>query len=139
LFWKTGKNYTNNEIQKIRELLYRLGEIDYKQIKESKKSVKTAVIYTRVSTEEKAVKGNSLVDQEELLRKACEHHGNCRTTGLNEAVALIDLFQKELGNKKAEHSAIPDKTFGDVPRTGSLQAMNRPSGRFVYTAPAEFL
>jgi site-specific DNA recombinase len=39
------------------------------------KSVKKAVIYTRVSTEEQAVKGNSLVDQEEVLRKACEHHG----------------------------------------------------------------
>lgn len=39
------------------------------------KSVKKAVIYTRVSTEEQAVRGNSLADQEEVLRKACEHHG----------------------------------------------------------------
>lgn len=39
------------------------------------KSVKKAAIYTRVSTEEQAVKGNSLADQEEVLRKACEHHG----------------------------------------------------------------
>jgi site-specific DNA recombinase len=39
------------------------------------KRVKRAVIYTRVSTEEQAVRGNSLVDQEELLRKACEYEG----------------------------------------------------------------
>ena len=44
--------------------------------------------------------------------------GKYRTTGLNEAVALIGLFQKELGNKKAEHLAISDKTFGNVPRIG---------------------
>jgi len=45
-------------------------------------------------------------------------NGNYRTTGLNEAVALIGLFQKELGNKKAERSNISDKTFGNVPRIG---------------------
>ena len=39
------------------------------------KSIKKAVIYTRVSTEEQAVRGNSLVDQEELLRKACQYEG----------------------------------------------------------------
>jgi site-specific DNA recombinase len=39
------------------------------------KSVKKAVIYTRVSTEEQAVRGNSLADQEELLRKACQYEG----------------------------------------------------------------
>lgn len=32
---------------------------------------KNAVIYTRVSTDEQAIKGNSLRDQEEVLRKAC--------------------------------------------------------------------
>lgn len=57
-------------------------------------------------------------------------NGNYRTTGLNEAVALIGLFQKGLENKKTERLTISDKTFGDVPRTGSLQAINRPSGRF---------
>lgn len=45
-------------------------------------------------------------------------NGNYRTTGLNEAVALIGLFQKDLQNKKAEHLAISDKTFGNVPKTG---------------------
>ncbi len=45
-------------------------------------------------------------------------NGNYRTTGLNEAVALIGLFQKELGNKKAERLTISDKTFGNVPRIG---------------------
>lgn len=44
--------------------------------------------------------------------------GKYRTTGLNEAVALIGLFQKNLENKKAEHLAISGKTFGDVPMTG---------------------
>lgn len=39
------------------------------------KKTKKAVIYTRVSTEEQAVRGNSLVDQEELLRKACKYEG----------------------------------------------------------------
>ena len=39
----------------------------------SKKSIrsKRAVIYTRVSTDDQATKGNSLLDQEEVLRKAC--------------------------------------------------------------------
>lgn len=49
--------------------------------------------------------------------------GKYRTTGLNEAVALIGLFQKELGNKKAEHLAISDKTFGRVPMTGLEPAL----------------
>lgn len=37
--------------------------------------MKTAVIYTRVSTDEQAVKGSSLLDQEEVLRKACAYDG----------------------------------------------------------------
>jgi site-specific DNA recombinase len=45
-------------------------------------------------------------------------NGNYRTTGLNEAVALIGFFQKELGNKKAEHLAISEKTFGNVQAIG---------------------
>lgn len=45
-------------------------------------------------------------------------NGKYRTTGLNEVVALIGLFQKELGNKKAERLDISDKTFGNVPRRG---------------------
>lgn len=45
-------------------------------------------------------------------------NGNYRTTGLNEAAALIGLFQKELQNKKAEHLVLSDKTFGNVPRIG---------------------
>ena len=44
--------------------------------------------------------------------------GKYRTTGLNEAVALIGLFQNELGNKKTERLDISDKTFGNVPRIG---------------------
>jgi site-specific DNA recombinase len=44
--------------------------------------------------------------------------GKYRTTGLNEALALIGLFQKALQNKKAEHLAISDKTFGNVHRRG---------------------
>ena len=39
------------------------------------KRTKKAVIYTRVSTEEQAVRGTSLVDQEEMLRKVCEYEG----------------------------------------------------------------
>ena len=45
-------------------------------------------------------------------------NGNYRTTGLNEAVALIGQFQQEFGVKKSEHLAISDKTFGNVPRIG---------------------
>ena len=45
-------------------------------------------------------------------------NGNYRTTGLNEAVALIGLFQQEFGHKKAERLIISDKTFGNVPMTG---------------------
>lgn len=37
--------------------------------------MKRAVIYTRVSTDEQAMKGNSLQDQEEVLRKACAQDG----------------------------------------------------------------
>lgn len=42
-------------------------------------------------------------------------NGNYRTTGLNEAVALIGLFQKGLENKKAERLDISEETFGFVP------------------------
>lgn len=44
--------------------------------------------------------------------------GKYRTTGLNEAVVLIGQFQQEFGHKKAEHLAISDKTFGNVPKAG---------------------
>jgi site-specific DNA recombinase len=44
--------------------------------------------------------------------------GKYRTTGLNEAVALIGQFQQKFGHKKAEHLAISDKTFGNVPKAG---------------------
>lgn len=46
--------------------------------------------------------------------------GKYRTTGLNEAVALIGQFQVEFGVKKSEHLAISDKTFGNVPTDGQL-------------------
>lgn len=51
-------------------------------------------------------------------------NGKYRTTGLNEAVALIGLFQKDLENKKAERLAISDKTFGNVPMTGLEPALS---------------
>lgn len=41
--------------------------------------------------------------------------GKYRTTELNEAVALIGLFQNDLQNKKAERLGISDKTFGNMP------------------------
>lgn len=44
--------------------------------------------------------------------------GNYRTTGLNAAVELIGLFQKGLGNKKAERFDNCHKTFGEVPMIG---------------------
>ncbi len=50
-----------------------------------------------------------------------------RTTGLNEAVALIGLFQKDLQNKKAERLTISDKTFGNVLEAGLEPAW--PCGR----------
>jgi site-specific DNA recombinase len=43
-------------------------------LKKSKRN-KTAVIYTRVSTDDQAVKGYSLLDQEEVLRRACKADG----------------------------------------------------------------
>ena len=44
-------------------------------------------------------------------------NGKYRTTGLNEAVALVGQFQQEFGHKKAERLTISDKTFGNVPFT----------------------
>ena len=44
--------------------------------------------------------------------------GYYRTTELNQAVELIGLFQKELGENKTEHFDISEKTFGKVPRIG---------------------
>lgn len=41
-----GKNYTSEEIKKIRELLYRLGELDYEQFKESKKRQESSHLHT---------------------------------------------------------------------------------------------
>lgn len=48
-----------------------------------------------------------------------------RTTGLNEAAALIGLFQEELGNKKAERLTISDKTSGELPLRGRFQNFSR--------------
>lgn len=45
-------------------------------------------------------------------------NGKYRTTGLNEAIALIGKFQQEFEHKKAERLDISDKTFGNVPRIG---------------------
>lgn len=45
-------------------------------------------------------------------------NGKYRTTGLNEAINLIGLFQKDLENKKTERLDISEKTFGNVPATG---------------------
>lgn len=53
-----------------------------------------------------------------FMGKLVFENGNYRTTGLNEAVALIGLFQKDLENKKAERLTVSDKTFGNVPRIG---------------------
>ncbi len=53
-----------------------------------------------------------------FTRKLVFENGNYRTSGLNEAVALIGLFQKELGNKKAERLDISEKTFGNVREEG---------------------
>ncbi len=53
-----------------------------------------------------------------FIGKLVFEDGNYRTPGLNETVALIELFQKDLGNKKPERLTISDKTFGNVPRIG---------------------
>jgi site-specific DNA recombinase len=44
--------------------------------------------------------------------------GYYRTTKLNQAVELMGLFQKELGENKSEHLDISNKTFGKMPRIG---------------------
>lgn len=49
--------------------------------------------------------------------------GKYRTNGVNSAVELIGLFQKKLGNKKAERLDISDKTFGKMPMTGLEPAL----------------
>ena len=41
-----GKNYTHEEIQKIREFLYLLGEIDYEQFKEIEKHQESSHLHT---------------------------------------------------------------------------------------------
>lgn len=46
--------------------------------------------------------------------------GNYRTTGLNEAVALIGQFQQEFGRKKTEHLVLVDQMFGNM-RKGGLE------------------
>lgn len=51
-------------------------------------------------------------------RKLIFEDGKYRTTGSNEAVVLISLSQKELGNKKAERLGISDQTLGHVRRGG---------------------
>lgn len=43
---------------------------------------KKAVLYTRVSTDEQALKGYSLIDQKQVLQKACHSDG----------VAVVDHF-----------------------------------------------
>jgi site-specific DNA recombinase len=49
------------------------------------KGGRKAILYTRVSTEEQAIKGYSLLDQEEVLRKAC----------LADNVQIVDHFQDD--------------------------------------------
>ena len=46
---------------------------------------KTAVIYTRVSTDAQAEKGYSLRDQEDKLRKYCEHSN----------ITILEHFQED--------------------------------------------
>jgi len=69
------------------------------------KSAKKAVIYTRVSTEEQAVKGNSLVDQEDVLRKACKRDGveiieHIQDDGYSAKTFKLPSFQQFLTNLK---------------------------------------
>jgi hypothetical protein len=41
-----GKKYTHEEIKKLRDFLYLLGEIDYEQFKESKKRQESSHLHT---------------------------------------------------------------------------------------------
>jgi site-specific DNA recombinase len=49
--------------------------------------------------------------------------GNYRITGLNQAVELIGLFQKDLEKNKTEHFINSEKTFGKLPMTGLEPAL----------------
>jgi site-specific DNA recombinase len=77
--------------------------------KKSKRN-KTAVIYTRVSTEEQAVKGNSLADQEEVLRKACEYDG----------VEIIDHIQDD-GHSAKTFNRPAFQHFFDCLKSGRIK------------------
>lgn len=62
--------------------------------------------------------GKEIIEEAVNKRLLSEKNFLVRSTGLNESVALIELFQKDLENKKAERLTISDKTFDNVHRTG---------------------
>ena len=66
--------------------------------------MKRAVIYTRVSTDEQAMKGNSLHDQEEVLCKACAQDG----------VEIIDHIQDDGYSAKTFKRPGFQKFLGDL-------------------------
>lgn len=59
-------------------------------------------------------------------------NGKYRTTGLNEAMALTGLLQKDLENIKAERLTVSDKTFGNM-RKGGLE----PPGGMITSLPPQ--
>ena len=67
---------------------------------------KKAVLYTRVSTDEQAIKGYSLIDQEDVLKRACISNGveiikHFRDDGYSAKTFNRPAFQQMLGLLKA--------------------------------------
>ena len=102
----TGSNIS---IDEYRHQLYEVLPLWYVSIRQPRLSLQQASPYVR-----KKLLGSIFTG------KLIFENGNYRTTGLNEAVALIGQFQKEFGHKKAERLDISDKTFGNVPIPGQL-------------------
>lgn len=111
------KMTTKEEISRIQSSLTQLKATDTSFMKYCRLSqtllTHLPTFYERAST---AVKKKILGSI--FTGKLIFENGNYRTTGLNEAVALIGQFQQEFEHKKAESLDISDKTFGNMPRIG---------------------
>ena len=111
------KTTTNGEIQRVQGSLVQLSTVDTNYMKYCRFNL-TFLTHLPVFYEQASTAVRKKILGSIFTGKLIFENGNYRTTGLNEAIALIGQFQHEFGHKKAERLDISDKTFGNVPETG---------------------
>lgn len=117
--YRRVKTSTKEEIQKLQAKLNQLKATDTNFMKYCRYNL-TFLTHLPTFFEKATTAIKKKILGSIFTGKLIFENGNYRTTGLNEAVALIGQFQQEFGVKRAEHLAISDKTFGNVPIPGQL-------------------